>query len=41
MDNVDEMTVEAEGAGMHTFWCSFGVRNRKQEAQRAQLHTFW
>ena len=29
MDNVDGMTVEAEGAGMHTFWCSFGVRNRK------------
>ena len=41
MDNVDGVTVEAEGAGMRTFWCSFGARNRKQEARRAQLHTFW
>ena len=29
MNNVDGMTVEAEGAGMHTFWCSFGTRNEK------------
>ena len=32
MDDVDGMTVRAEGAGMHTFSCSFGARNGKTKS---------